>query len=122
MVGAESCSWSRPHCSVSLRDTATARQVPVSGCLSNTPLAQDDEPGDVGGGCGPPVAEGDADPPGPIPNPVVKRASAGGYCGFQRRGRRGRCGRTTPELPILFRFVFPFPCVAGWSSGSSSGS
>ena len=53
----------------------------------------------VGGGCGPPVAEGDADPPGPIPNPVVKRASAGGYCGFQRRGRRGRCGRTPPRTP-----------------------
>ena len=32
------------------------------------------------------MAEGDADPPGPIPNPVVKRISASGYCGSNAVG------------------------------------
>ena len=44
-------------------------------------------------GCGPPVAEGDAGPPGPIPNPVVKRISASGYCGSNAVGDAAAAGR-----------------------------
>ncbi len=54
--------------------------------------------GDDGGGCGPPVAEGDADPPGPIPNPVVKRISASGYCGSNAVGDAAAAGGPHPTL------------------------
>jgi len=50
------------------------------------------------GGCGPPVVEGGADPPGPIPNPIVKRASAGGYCGSNATGDAATAGGPHPFL------------------------
>ena len=76
------------------------------------------------GGWGPPVAEGGADPPGPIPNPVVKRPSASRYCGSTPVGEAAAAGGPHPALAgarwrgALGRSLL----VAGWSSGSSSGS
>ena len=73
------------------------------------------------GGRGLSVAEGGAAPPGPIPNPVVKRASASGYCGSNAVGDAAAAGRPHPTLESSF-VSFPVLGVAGWSSGSSSGS
>ena len=76
-------------------------------------------------GWGPPVAEGGAVPPGPIPNPVVKRPSAGRYCGPTPVGEAAAAGGPHPDSApaALVALCFPGPCrIAGWSSGSSSGS
>jgi hypothetical protein len=43
-----------------------------------------------------PVAEGDTGPPGPIPNPVVKRVSADGYCGSNAVGDVAAAGSSRP--------------------------
>ena len=56
-----------------------------------------------------PVAEGDTGPPGPIPNPVVKRVSADGYCGSNAVGDVAAAGSSRPdsllEMPICYRSV-----------------
>ena len=44
------------------------------------------------------MAEGDAGPPGPIPNPVVKRISASGYCGSNAVGDAAAAGGPHPTL------------------------
>ena len=49
-----------------------------------------------GGGRELPVAEGDTGPPGPIPNPVVKRVSADGYCGSNAVGDVAAAGNSRP--------------------------
>jgi len=54
---------------------------------------------------GPPVVEGGAGPPGPIPNPVVKRASAGGYCGSNATGDAATAGG--PRLFLSDRLYLP---------------
>ena len=59
--------------------------------------------------CGVPVAESVLAPPGPIPNPVVTRHSAGEYCGGDATGGEAAAGA-------------PHRLIAGWSSGSSLGS
>ena len=43
-----------------------------------------------------PVAEGGTGPPGPIPNPVVKRVSADGYCGSNAVGDVAAAGSSRP--------------------------
>jgi hypothetical protein len=43
------------------------------------------------------VAEGAVDPPGPIPNPVVTRRSAGEYCGGDPVGGEAAAG--APNAP-----------------------
>ena len=57
-----------------------------------------------GGGRELPVAEGGTGPPGPIPNPVVKRVSADGYCGSNAVGDVAAAGSSRPDslldLPI----------------------
>jgi hypothetical protein len=45
------------------------------------------------------VAEGGADPPGPIPNPVVKCRSAGEYCGGDPAGGEAAAGAARPSSP-----------------------
>jgi len=71
------------------------------------------------GACGVSVAESALDPPGPIPNPVVTRGSAGEYCGGDPVGGEAVAG--TPRAR-----TGGSSCVerddAGWSSGSSLGS
>ncbi len=42
--------------------------------------------------CGVPVAESGSAPPGPIPNPVVTRSSAGEYCGGDATGGEAAAG------------------------------
>ncbi len=44
------------------------------------------------GRCGVPVAESGPVPPGPIPNPVVTRSSAGEYCGGDATGGEAAAG------------------------------
>ena len=44
------------------------------------------------GRCGVPVAESGLAPPGPIPNPVVTRSSAGEYCGGAATGGEAAAG------------------------------
>ena len=63
-----------------------------------------------------PVAESAVAPPGPIPNPVVTRGSAGEYCGGDPVG-----GEAAADAPHLLRLRQADP-DAGWSSGSSLGS
>ena len=46
------------------------------------------------------MAEGDAGPPGPIPNPVVKRISASGYCGSNAVGDAAAAGGPHPTLAV----------------------
>jgi hypothetical protein len=48
-----------------------------------------------------PVAEGDTGPPGPIPNPVVKRVSADGYCGSNAVGDVAAAGSSRPDSLLL---------------------
>ena len=94
---------------------------------------------------GGPVAESAADPPGPIPNPVVTRRSAGEYCGGDPAG--GEAAAVPPDAAGTRRTtILPAPrpgarrrrndatrlrdrlsatrlrAAAGWSSGSSLGS
>ena len=63
-----------------------------------------------------PVAESAVAPPGPIPNPVVTRRSAGEYWGGDPPGVEAAAGLpgAGPARTI--------PHAAGWSSGSSLGS
>ncbi len=85
----------------------------------------------VAGGV-PGVSERGGDPPGPIPNPVVPPASAGGVLGGQLPGKRGPRARHPPIHPAPSSSFLSaqysalstqyFPVVAGWSSGSSLGS
>jgi hypothetical protein len=67
-----------------------------------------------------PVAESAVAPPGPIPNPVVTRRSAGEYCRGDPVGGEAAAGTPRPQSSV------PLTCVcaraAGWSSGSSLGS
>jgi hypothetical protein len=82
----------------------------------------------AGGGRELSVAEGDTGPPGPIPNPVVKRVSADGYCGSNAVGDVAAAGSSRPRLPDpILAGVSSLGSTAswrdaGWSSGSSSGS
>ncbi len=65
-------------------------------------------------------------PPGPIPNPVVTRRSAGEYCGGDSTGGEAVAGAPDPRSvqgsAIGFRSGILRTRVAGWSSGSSLGS
>ena len=69
---------------------------------------------------GGPVAESAADPPGPIPNPVVTRRSAGEYWGGDPPGGEAAAGPPGAGPPAAVRDVLRR--AAGWSSGSSLGS
>ncbi len=80
-----------------------------------------------------PVAEGAPAPPGPIPNPVVTRRSAGEYCGGDPAGGEAAAGAPAPHLTAFGRpaggwgvrrnrIVAVGVRDAGWSSGSSLGS
>ena len=51
-----------------------------------------------GGGAGVSVAESAPDPPGPIPNPVVKRRSAGEYHGGDPLGGEAAADTPAPHL------------------------
>ena len=64
-----------------------------------------------------PVAESVVAPPGPIPNPVVTRDSAGEYCTGNCVGGEAAAG--TAHRRMTRR---DDPRGAGWSSGSSLGS
>ncbi len=55
------------------------------------------------GRCGVPVAESALAPPGPIPNPVVTRRSAGEYCGGDPVGGEAAAG--TPHRRTDWRGV-----------------
>ena len=55
-------------------------------------------PGGVGE-CGVSVAESALDPPGPIPNPVVTRGSAGEYCGGDPVGGEAVAGTPHARTP-----------------------
>ena len=66
--------------------------------------------------CGVPVAESVLAPPGPIPNPVVTRYSAGEYCSGNAVGGEAAAG-APQDLRLLWECR-----IAGWSSGSSLGS
>jgi hypothetical protein len=77
------------------------------------------------GGRGVPVAKSAVAPPGPIPNPVVTRRSAGEYCGGDPVGGEAAAG---PPIPLKARAIRrdhgppTHQPTAGWSSGSSLGS
>jgi len=62
-------------------------------------------------------------PTRPHPEPGRETRQRRRVLWFQRHGRRGHRGRTSP-LPLGSTILAPVdvPCVAGWSSGSSSGS
>ena len=62
-----------------------------------------------------PVAESVVAPPGPIPNPVVTRDSAGEYC-------MGNCVGGEAAAGTAHRRMTTTWYAAGWSSGSSLGS
>ena len=51
------------------------------------------------GRCGVPVAESALAPPGPIPNPVVTRRSAGEYCGGDPVGGEAAAGAPHRRIP-----------------------
>ncbi len=51
------------------------------------------------GGSGVPVAGSAAAPPGPIPNPVVTRRSAGEYLGGDPPGGEAAAGTPDPRIP-----------------------
>jgi hypothetical protein len=71
----------------------------------------------------PGVSERGGEPPGPIPNPVVPPASAGGVLGGQPPGKRGpRARHPPPHQPPSRLCLLSLVRVAGWSSGSSLGS
>ena len=78
-----------------------------------------------------PVAESAVAPPGPIPNPVVTRRSAGEYCRGDSVGGEAAAGTPRPRRSCRIvdrRHPVTMGCedqgwhVAGWSSGSSLGS
>ena len=75
------------------------------------------------------MAESALAPPGPIPNPVVTRRSAGEYCGGDPAGGEAAAGTPDPrEHAPEGQGTRPTnqdgtrPSAAGWSSGSSLGS
>ena len=74
----------------------------------------------VRGGSEVPVAESAPAPPGPIPNPVVTRRSAGEYCGGDPAGGEAAAVTSDPPRSIVDSAGSVF--AAGWSSGSSLGS
>ena len=57
------------------------------------------------GRCDPPVAEGDTGPPGPIPNPVVKRVSASWYCGSNAVGDAAAAGGSHLNPYLVYLLV-----------------
>ena len=65
------------------------------------------------------MAESAVAPPGPIPNPVVTRGSAGEYCGGDPVGGEAAAG-TSQQCVDGRRGLIQGD--AGWSSGSSLGS
>ena len=72
-----------------------------------------------------PVAMSASEPPGPIPNPVVTRRSAGEYCGGDSMGGEAVAGISDPRNAVGQRGLTSGSIamrVAGWSSGSSLGS
>jgi hypothetical protein len=66
-----------------------------------------------------PVAESAVAPPGPIPNPVVTRGSAGEYCRGDSVGGEAAAGTSDQRGDGNDGRVAD---DAGWSSGSSLGS
>ena len=62
------------------------------------------------GSTGGSVAEGAADPPGPIPNPVVTRRSAGEYCGGDPTGGEAAAGSPVRRSPAPRSATFAFDC------------
>jgi hypothetical protein len=145
-VGAERCAWARAvmpsgrgggprrrpsvahsflacffsHCRLEYRLRAAARR-------TETGRSPHRAPGGVrrplvDGGV-PGVSERGGEPPGPIPNPVVPPASAGGVLGGQPPGKRGpRARHPPPHQPPSRLCLLSLVRVAGWSSGSSLGS
>ena len=61
-------------------------------------------------------------PPGPIPNPVVTRRSAGEYWGGDPPGGEAAAGPPGAGPPATVRTRAVMRRAAGWSSGSSLGS
>ena len=68
------------------------------------------------------MAESAAAPPGPIPNPVVTRRSAGEYCGGDVTGGEAAAGAPDGEGSAARGCGRLDTDAAGWSSGSSLGS